>query len=130
MGFIYFSRCCRRGTDDAVHAHNSSDSAEADASDSGDAAMDEEEFVLGGMEIDDDSVAATTKLDKDVVATEHAPIDEDMSEVAEIMLNLKVTVLESQSVDLHSSDSEAALGFVLKPCHAYGQVICCSTRNL
>lgn len=86
--------------------HNSSDSAEADASEGsgGDAAMDEEEFLVGGMDIDEGNGNGKAPREQHLLGLPALPerprkafqgkeavgIDEDMSEVAEIMLNLKV----------------------------------------
>ena len=57
----------------------SSDSA--DASDSAGGAMDEDDLFVGVMDIDEGMRAQPPR---------RARVDEDMSEVAEIMLNLKV----------------------------------------
>ena len=73
--------------------HNSSDSA--DASDSQGGAMDEDDLFAGSMEIDDPAgpskhAHANGNANGGVRHFAPARVDEDMSEVAEIMLNLKV----------------------------------------
>ena len=60
----------------------SSDSA--DASDSAGGAMDEDDLFAGAMDIDEGGARAQQQPPR------RARVDEDMSEVAEIMLNLKV----------------------------------------
>ncbi|CAK0783898.1 hypothetical protein CVIRNUC_007098 [Coccomyxa viridis] len=74
-------------------AHNSSDSQ--DASDSQGGAMDEDDLFAGSMEIDDPGANAGNAPPPAPAGTGHfgasrPGVDEDMSEVAEIMLNLKV----------------------------------------
>lgn len=73
--------------------HNSSDSA--DASDSQGGVMDEDDLFAGSMEIDDpagppEHAHANGNAIGGVRHFAPARVDEDMSEVAEIMLKLKV----------------------------------------
>ena len=77
-------------------AHNSSDSQDQDASDSQGGAMDEDDLFAGSMEIDDlAAIPANTGAGQ---ASAHGlNADEDMSEVAEIMLGLKVQTFYLQS---------------------------------
>lgn len=63
-------------------------SESADASDSAGGAMDEDDLFVGAMEIDDGGNGALNGAGGRGRRT--AGDDEDMSEVAEIMLNLKV----------------------------------------
>ena len=68
-------------------------SESADASDSAGGAMDEDDLFVGAMEIDDGGNAAPNVAGGR--GRRSAGDDEDMSEVAEIMLNLKVSLLEA-----------------------------------
>ncbi|CAL5225940.1 g8736 [Coccomyxa viridis] len=67
--------------------HHSSDSP--DASDSQDGAMDEDDLFAGSMEIDDPGISPASRAAVHVGAPRPG-VDEDMSEVAQIMLNLRV----------------------------------------
>ena len=94
-------RLCLSGHDACMHAmarangeggnggaFASSDSA--DASDSAGGAMDEDDLFVGVMDIDEGMRAQPPR---------RARVDEDMSEVAEIMLNLKVCMPSRVSLD-------------------------------
>ncbi|BDA51339.1 probable ethylene-responsive transcription factor 9 at C-terminar half [Coccomyxa sp. Obi] len=80
----------KNGSGEAQAPFASSESA--DASDSGGGgAMDEDDLFVGAMDIDDGAGAAVAHAPAAAAARSRAAgDDEDMSEVAEIMLNLKV----------------------------------------
>ena len=84
-------------------AHHSSDSP--DASDSQDGAMDEDDLFAGSMEIDDPAASPASRAAAHVGAPRPG-VDEDMSEVAQIMLNLRVSALSSKNAAVWLSAAE------------------------